>query len=125
MTGRPHDTRRGDPVLLADMEEAVVMLEGLRERGREPFLADPYAQAAAVRFMEILGEAAGNLSLSFRSRNPDFPVRNLRGFASFAKHEYWRVQSERLWAAIAGMPELRRALVKVRADAPSRNARNE
>jgi len=116
VSGRPRESRRGDSVLLADMEEAAVMLDGLRDRGRDSFLSDPYAQAAAVRFLEILGEAAGNLSDVFQSRHPGLAVRRMRGFSSFAKHEYWRVKPERLWATLETMPELRQTLAKVRVD---------
>ena len=37
----------------------------------------------------------------------------MHGFSSFAKHEYWRVDPQRLWKAVEEMPSLRERLSKV------------
>jgi uncharacterized protein with HEPN domain len=105
---------RGDGVRVADMLEAAALLDGIREKGREAFLSEPYLQAAAVRFLEVIGEAAGHLSESFRTNNPEIPVRKMRGFASLAKHEYWRVEVTGVWNAVEAMPSIRRALETAR-----------
>jgi uncharacterized protein with HEPN domain len=112
--------RRGDVVRVADIEETTSLLDGIRLKGRDAFLADPYLQAAAVRYLEIIGEAAGHLSSSFRSLHPAFPVRQMRGFASFAKHEYWRIKPELVWSAVHAMPTIRKALGRARAANPAR-----
>jgi uncharacterized protein with HEPN domain len=103
-------SRRGDVVRLADIERAASLLEDLEHRGREAFVADPHLQAAAVRYLEVIGEAAGNLSADFRERHPDLPVRKMRGFASFSKHEYWRVEVGPLWESVVQARSLRQAL---------------
>lgn len=122
MTRAGRESGRGDEIRVADIAETAVLLDGIRERGREAFLSDPYLQAAAVRYLEIIGEAAGELSDSFREKHPDVPARKMRGFASFAKHEYWRIDGPRVWKAVEAMPTIRRALGTVRVDTP-RNLR--
>lgn len=109
-------SRRGDEIRVADIEEATALLDGIRAKGREAFLADPYLQAAAIRYLEVIGEAAGHLSTSFRANHPGVPAQKMSGFSSFVKHEYWRVNAPLVWNAIEGMPLIRRLLVGARTD---------
>lgn len=111
---RPAASRRGDALRLSDMLQAATLLDDLRRAGRARFVSDPHAQAAAVRYLEIVGEAAGALSAEFRARHPELPVRQMQGFASFAKHESWRVEEPRLWEAVQAMPAIRHALESAR-----------
>ncbi len=107
--------QRGDALRISDILEAAALLDELRRRGRVPFGIDPHAQAPAVRYLEIIGGAAGNLSASFRKEHPDLPIRQMRGLASFAKHEYWRVQEQLLWEALEAIVPIRRTLETLRA----------
>ncbi len=114
MTGR--QDRRGDAVRIADIIGASIRLEKTLEQGHEHFLSCPDALDAAIRRLEIIGEAAGKVSDPTRDRYPEVPWRKLRGFASFAKHEYWRIKPEEVWKAVEKMPSIRRVLSKVRVD---------
>jgi uncharacterized protein with HEPN domain len=98
------------------MDAAAILLEDVRKQGHQAFRSDVHLQAAAIRYLEIIGEAAGNLSASLRELHPEIPVRQMRGFASFAKHEYWRIDTERLWAAIGATGAIRRTLASIRAE---------
>lgn len=115
MTRRASD-RRGDALRLADIEEATILLEDIERRGLGAFSTDPHLQAAATRYLEVIGEAAGKLSEAFRADHPDVPIRRMRGFASMAKHEYWRIDVRRLWGNVQMMPEIRRLLTAARID---------
>jgi uncharacterized protein with HEPN domain len=53
-----------------------------------------------VRQLEVIGEASGNVSPRPRSEHPEVPWKGMRGFASFAKHGYWRLEPRRLWSAV-------------------------
>jgi uncharacterized protein with HEPN domain len=84
--------------------------------GRDRFLSDQLLQDAAVRRLEVLGEAAGAVSETVRRKHPAVPWRPMRGFASFSKHEYWRVDPLRLWSILETVNRLRPEIAAVRAE---------
>jgi uncharacterized protein with HEPN domain len=116
LTGQREQSKRADVLRVADMEQAAALLDEARAMGKARFLADRILQDAVVRRFEILGEAAGHVSKRAREAYPRVEWAKMRGFASFAKHEYWRVDLDRLWAAVEEAPVLRRELAKVRLD---------
>ena len=88
--------------------------------GRERVVRDPILQDAAIRRLEIVGEAAGHVSKKLRDRYPDVPWSKMRRFASFAKHEYWRIDAARLWTALESMRSVRAEVSRIRVDNPPR-----
>jgi uncharacterized protein with HEPN domain len=68
---------------------------------------------ALERIDEILGEAAGHVSAATRTKFPEIGWKQMRGFTSFTKHEYWRVDPSLVWRAVEGAPGLRKALAAV------------
>ncbi len=104
---------RADAVRLNDILQSVTRLEELLRIGFETFAASRKDQSAAIRELEVIGEAAGHLSSVTRARYPDVEWARMRGFSSFAKHEYWRVNPVLVWKAIGEMPSLRRKLDRV------------
>ena len=120
MSGREVPDRRGDPLRISDIERAAFMLEEIRKLGKDRFLSDPIVQDAAIRRLEIIGEAAGRVSAKVRESNPNVPWSRMWGFASIAKHEYWRVNVGRVWAAVEAMPGIQRRVAQVRAAPASR-----
>jgi len=98
------------------MEHSATLLNDVRVMGKDRFLSDRTLQDAAIRRFEILGEAAGHVSKETREAFPTIPWSKMRGFSSLAKHEYWRVDLERVWEAIDGIPFLRQELGRIRLD---------
>lgn len=68
---------RGDRHRLLDMREAVADLSMLVERGRATWEEDKFVRLAAQKLLEILGEAAKQVSDEVRSQYPDVPWRDL------------------------------------------------
>ena len=116
MTPRSAQSKRGDQLRVADMEHSAALIDEVRVMGRDRFLSERTLQDAVIRRFEVLGEAAGHVSKRTREAFPRIEWTRMHGFSSFAKHEYWRVDLERVWAAIEAMPALRRALAQVRLD---------
>ncbi len=99
--------RRGDALRLADILRSVARIEEVLDAGYESFASSWLSQSAVIRELEIIGEAAGQLSPSVRTRHPEVEWQRMRGFSSFAKHEYWKVNPQLLWNAVEEMPALR------------------
>ena len=104
---------RSDGVRLADLLRSVERLEEILRAGYDTFEASWQSQSASIRELEIIGEAAGRLSTATRHRHPEVRWAQMRGFSSFAKHEYWRVNPHLVWNAIREMPDLRLKLARV------------
>ena len=110
MTGRRNDSLR-----LSDILRSMERLEEILQDGFDAFSKSWVSQSAVVRELEIIGEAAGELSPSLRKRHADIRWAQMRGFSSFAKHEYWNIKPELVWEAVKEMPALRARIRRVSA----------
>jgi len=64
-------------------------------------------QAAVERKIEIIGEAARNISATFQQEHPEIPWRGIISQRHFLAHEYGEVLQEKLWRVATGrIPEL-------------------
>ncbi|MCI4322864.1 MAG: DUF86 domain-containing protein [Thermoplasmata archaeon] len=119
MTERGHESSRGDAVRLAEMQAALRAIMRFTEGGRAEFVTSELIQAAVIRKLEVVGEAAGRVSDGLRKDNSDVKWTKLRGFASFSKHEYWRVDLDLLWKAVEEIPSLDRMISRIHARFPA------
>ncbi|KPK36597.1 MAG: hypothetical protein AMJ65_16000 [Phycisphaerae bacterium SG8_4] len=68
---------------------------------------DRRTQLAVERSLEIIGEAAGRVSASFRSDHPEIPWRQIIGQRNVLIHEYGEIKQERIWKAVRdNIPQL-------------------
>lgn len=65
---------RGDRHRLLDMQEAVGDLSAIVERGRSAWDDDKFARLAAQKLLEILGEAAKQVSSTFAGLRRSFAL---------------------------------------------------
>jgi uncharacterized protein with HEPN domain len=107
---------RGDPLRLADILTACKLIASYIEDGRPDFFSSRKTQDAVIRQLEVMGEAAGNVSEGLRKAHPEVPWKAMRGFASFSKHEYWRLELERIWAAAVECDAIAAAVSLIRTD---------
>jgi uncharacterized protein with HEPN domain len=106
---------RNDALRLSDILRSSGRLEEILEAGFDAFSRSWVSQSAVIRELETIGEAAGDLSPALRKRHPDVRWEQMRGFSSFAKHEYWRVKPELVWEAVKEMPALRERIRRISA----------
>ena len=70
----------------------------------EMFVADKKTVSAVIRCLEVLGEAAKHIPVSFRKKHPDIPWSKMAGMRDILIHDYmgvdlitvWKVSQERL-----------------------------
>jgi uncharacterized protein with HEPN domain len=73
----------------------------------EDFEHDELRQQAVIRMIEIIGEAARNLTPAFRDAHPEVPWRDMINMRHILTHMYWRVDVAKVWdAARNDVPEL-------------------
>jgi uncharacterized protein with HEPN domain len=90
-----------DAALLLDMllaaRDAQEFVAGLDAAA---FLASRLHQNAAIRSLEILGEAAGKVSAATQAAHPEIPWRDITGMRHRLIHGYGDVRLDIVWMVI-------------------------
>ena len=81
---------------------------------KKRFLKSPWDQAAVIRYLEIIGEAASNISNDYKKLNSEIPWRKISGFRNVLVHEYFGVDLNLVWQIIKeDIPELKENINKL------------
>jgi uncharacterized protein with HEPN domain len=78
---------KDDRVYLAHIRDAIERIVKYTSEGKSEFDHDEKTQDAVVRNLEIIGEAAKNVSDEMRANRPDIPWRRLAGMRDKLIHE--------------------------------------
>lgn len=104
---------RGDRERVLDMIE---MCDLLLAHVSDPALldTDPVVQAAAQRWVEILGEAAANVSTGVTSAHSEVPWRDIVGTRVILAHAYFHIDPGVLRSVLTeDIPRLRTQLIAI------------
>lgn len=102
---------RDDDARIADITEACEQIIEHIGGDRDRFGAEPVLQAAAQRWLEIIGEAAARLSDDFQTTHPEVAWRSLIGMRNILAHGYFHIDDDIVWAAVTvSVPDLLDAL---------------
>lgn len=105
MSGEPGKDR----ARLLHIRDAIENILNFTTGGREEFFADLKTQAAVMRYLEIIGEAARSVSDDMRSSHPEVPWRKIADLRNRLIHEYFNVDLELTWTIVeSDLPELKR-----------------
>lgn len=74
------------------IEMCDLLLEHASERSR--LVEDPVIQAAAQRWIEILGEAASKVSDETKATRPELPWREITGIRVILAHAYFHIEHD-------------------------------
>lgn len=102
---------RDDEARVDDIVEACDQIVRHVAADHARFSTDPVLQAAAQRWLEIIGEAATRLSPAFRAAHPEVPWRDIIGMRTILAHGYFDIDHDVVWRAVTvDVPRLRRTL---------------
>ncbi|MFH0815943.1 MAG: DUF86 domain-containing protein [Methanobacteriota archaeon] len=77
----------------------------------EGFLSSRLIQSAVIRELEIIGEAAKNVSVETKSKHPDIPWRLMSGMRDKLIHDYFGVDLDAVWETVKrDLPTLKNKL---------------
>ena len=77
----------------------------------ERFMSDRKLCLAVERCLEIIGEAASQLSEEARAAHPEIPWQRIRGLRNVLAHDYGNIEYETLYKIVTDeLPPLRAAL---------------
>ncbi|MDI6770207.1 MAG: DUF86 domain-containing protein [Anaerolineales bacterium] len=107
--------KRDDTVYLRHIRDAIEMIEDYtRELSENEFLSHAMAKDAVVREMEIIGEAANNISDEFQRAYPEIPWGKMIGIRNKIVHEYFNVNFPIVWDTVqSDLPLLKEAIEKL------------
>ena len=102
------DPRERDLVKCEDMRiHAERAREFLGERTLDQFLADELVEAAVIRCVEVVGEAARRVSEDTRQRAPEIPWPLITGMRNVLAHEYGTVVLDKVYEVVTDhLPDL-------------------
>lgn len=94
-------SRRDDRTLLRDMlDYAEMALAAARGKQRSDLDEDFVLRGALERFVEVIGEAAGKVSLETQAQCPGIPWPDVTGMRHKLIHGYASVDRDILWAVV-------------------------
>lgn len=98
--------REKDTRLIADILEAADQLTQIVEAGHKRFNEEWLLRRAAERLLEIIGEAANNLSDDFLQTNPQLQISAAKRMRDLLAHHYGKVDYSQVWNTISvSVPE--------------------
>lgn len=99
-----------DLTRLKHIRDAVLTtIDFVKDRNRDDLDNDQMLSLALVRLIEIIGEAANNISLSCQNNYPQIPWREMIGMRNRIVHAYFEVDLDVVWQVIIDdLPKLLR-----------------
>jgi len=96
---------RRDDERLADILEAAEKIAVRVAKGRAAFDADEDTQIVLVHLIQVIGEAAAELSDGFIAEHPEVPWRQIIATRNRVVHGYFEVDLDILWdVAVIDVP---------------------
>ena len=94
--------------MLDATREALSLVSG---KTREHLNTDLMLTLACIRLLEVIGEAASQVTAEFRARYPDVPWNQMIGMRNRLIHAYFDINLDVLWETLAdSLPSLAPAL---------------
>jgi uncharacterized protein with HEPN domain len=107
--------RKDDRIRLQHMLDAVnEALTFIRGRTRTDLDHDRMLVLSLVRELEIIGEAAGKVSVETRSQNTSIPWQDISGMRTRLIHAYFDVDLDTVWSTVTkDLPVLKANIEKI------------
>ncbi len=101
-----------DVVRLGHMLDACRDARRFAGDDRDEFLRSYLRQAATIRALQVLGDAAKGVSAITRGRFPDVPWRGITGMRDMVVHHYFGIQIDLVWEVVEDrLPKLEGDLI--------------
>ena len=105
---------RDDRARLLDIAEAIEKIEHYSSVDKDRFARDELVQTWMVYHLQVIGEAANQLSDEFRGQHPEVPWRAMAAMRHALVHAYFRVDLDEVWSAVQDdLPGLKTRVVEL------------
>jgi uncharacterized protein with HEPN domain len=94
---------RSDEAWLRDIATAIADIRAdTAGMDHETFAANSTVVRSVLYSIAVMGEAAKCISPEFKAQFPDIPWRAIAGIRDRIVHEYFRINTRRIWDVVAG-----------------------
>ncbi|MEO5888440.1 MAG: DUF86 domain-containing protein [Anaerolineales bacterium] len=107
--------KKDDTVYLRHILDAIELVEDYTKGMSEnDFLSNSMAHDAVVRQIEIIGEAARNISDEFQEKHSSLPWAKMTGIRNKVIHEYFNINYSIVWDTVQDdLPLLKKSVKKI------------
>ena len=100
-------TKRPDRLLILDIRNAAELISQFIATADKVSFADNAMMVSAVAYqLQIIGEASGQLTQSFKDKYPTVPWTDIRGMRNILVHVYHGMDIDVLWTtAVVAVPQ--------------------
>jgi uncharacterized protein with HEPN domain len=110
---------RSDQAWLLDVVDAIDRIDRYLPASRASFDRDERTQVWMVHQLQVIGEACGKLSETFRARHPEVPWRAITGMRHHLVHGYFDIDPDIVWVAVTDrVPKLKDQILAALAGDP-------
>jgi uncharacterized protein with HEPN domain len=103
-----------DRLYLTHILDAIQRIESFAVDGRAAFLVDEKTQSAVMRQLEIIGEAAKQVSAEAKAQSPDVPWRAMAATRDRLIHGYFAVRLDIVWNVVENeLPRIRKSVIRL------------
>ena len=105
---------RNDNERLLDIRDSIDHINKYAARGREAFEEDELIQTWVLHHLQILGEAAANISDELKQSCPQIAWHKIVGMRNILVHGYFGIDIDVVWQVVQDdLPELEQQLKKL------------
>ena len=105
---------KDDRVYLSHIRDCLERIGQYVADGRTEFFADTKTQDAVIRNLEVIGEAAKNVSAKTREAWPEAPWKRMAGMRDTLIHHYFGIKLETVWNVVEKeVPRLREMIERM------------
>jgi len=105
---------RGDRERLLDILEAIENIARRVGSDREVFFRDELLQVWAIHHIQIIGEAANQISKALQNRYSSIPWPDIVDMRNVLVHRYFGVDLQEVWDTLStDLPNLKRAVEQI------------
>jgi uncharacterized protein with HEPN domain len=85
--------------------------QAIKNKNFETFASNHILRIAVVKWIEIIGEAAANITNEFRQKHNEIDWRAIIGMRNIVVHEYFGIKYELIWeTATIHVPEIKKQI---------------
>ena len=103
---------RDDRAWLLDILEALSNIEKYAARGERAFCEEELIQIWIIYYIQVAGEAANQLSDSFKRNHTDIPWKSIIGMRNVLVHQYFGLDLGEIWDTVTNDLPLLKAMIQ-------------